>query len=83
MKKFVSWAAVSSLPQAKKISLEDQLRTNKEHIERHGGALLAELVVPGESRNIVILEEACRRIEAYQKLYDMIEAKALCPHLPR
>jgi DNA invertase Pin-like site-specific DNA recombinase len=76
MKKFVSWAAVSSLPQAKKISLEDQLRTNKEHIERHGGALLAELVVPGESRNIVMLEEACRRIEAYQKLYDMIEAKA-------
>jgi len=36
-KRFVSWTAVSSLPQAKKISLEDQRNTNHRHIERHDG----------------------------------------------
>lgn len=75
-KRFVSWAAVSSLPQAKKISLEDQLKTNAEHISRHDGEVVAELVVPGESRNIVLLEEAARKIEAYQKSKDLIDAKS-------
>lgn len=74
--RFASWAAVSSLPQAKKISLDDQLATNREHIERHGGQLVAELLVPGESRSIVLFEDACRRIEAYARLKEMIDAKA-------
>jgi DNA invertase Pin-like site-specific DNA recombinase len=74
--RFVSWAAVSSLPQAKKISLDDQLRTNREHIERHGGQLVAELVVPGESRSIVLFEDACRRIGAYDQLRQLIEGRA-------
>lgn len=72
----VSWAAVSSLPQAKRISLEDQLAENRRHIERHGATLVAELVVPGESRNIILFEEACRRIEAYGQLRDLLERKA-------
>lgn len=75
-KRFVSWVAVSSLPQAKKISLDDQLKTNREHIARHDGQLVAELVVPGESRNIVLLEEAAKRIEAYAKLRDLIAERA-------
>jgi DNA invertase Pin-like site-specific DNA recombinase len=75
-KRFVSWAAVSSLPQAKKVSLDEQLRVNREHIERHGGQLVEELVVPGESRSIVLFEEACRRIDAYARLKQLIDARA-------
>lgn len=74
--RFVSWAAVSSLPQAKKISLEDQLKTNREHVERWGGALVAELIVPGKSRSIVLFEDACAHIEAYQQLRELIEQRA-------
>lgn len=74
--RFVSWAAVSSLPQAKKISIEDQLETNREHVARHGGQLVAELVVPGESRNIVLFEDAARRMEAYASLRELIDRKA-------
>lgn len=76
MTRFVSWAAVSSLPQAKKISLDDQLAENRKHIETHGGQLVAELVVPGESRSIILFEDACRRIDAYQQLHDLIQRKA-------
>lgn len=75
-KRFVSWAAVSSLPQAKKISLDDQLKTNREHIERHNGVLVAKLVVPGESRSIVLFEDAARKMEAYARLKQMIDARA-------
>lgn len=75
-KRFVSWAAVSSLPQAKKISLDDQLRTNREHIERWQGELVAELVVPGKSRSIVLFEDACAQIEAYRDLRALIEQRA-------
>lgn len=73
--RFASWAAVSSLPQAKKISLEDQLAVNREHAARHGGDVVAELVVPGESRNIVLFEDACK-IQAYAQLRDMIAARS-------
>lgn len=75
-RRFVSWAAVSSLPQAKKVSLEDQLKTNRMHIERWNGKLVAELVVPGESRSIVLFEDACARIEAYAALRTLIEERA-------
>lgn len=75
-KRFVSWAAVSSLPQAKKISLDDQLKTNREHIERWGGTLVKELLVPGKSRSIVLFEDACAQIEAYQELRVLIEQRA-------
>jgi DNA invertase Pin-like site-specific DNA recombinase len=75
-KRFVSWAAVSSLPQAKKISLEDQLAANREHVQRHGGMVVEELVVPGESRDIVLFEDAARRMTAYARLHELIQAKA-------
>lgn len=75
--RFASWAAVSTLPQAKKISLEDQLTMNREHIQRHGGDVVAELVVPGESRNIVLFEDAARRMPAYARLHELIKAKAI------
>ena len=75
-KRFVSWAAVSSLPQAKKISLSDQLAENRRHAERWGGVVVEELVVPGESRDIVLLEDAARKMPAYARLHEMIKAQA-------
>lgn len=75
-KRFVSWAAVSSLPQAKKISLQDQLETNKAHVARWDGVLVDELVVPGESRSIVLFEDAARKMDAYAKLKELIAKRA-------
>lgn len=75
-KRFVSWSAVSSLPQAKKVSLDDQLKTNRLHVERHHGRMVAELEVRGESRDIVLFEEAAQGIAAYRKLKELIDANA-------
>lgn len=75
-KRWVSWAAVSSLPQAKKISNEQQLDVNRQHATKHGGEIVRELVVPGESRSIVLLEQAAERIEAYAELRRLIEQRA-------
>lgn len=72
----MSWAAVSSLPQAQKISLSDQLANNRRHIERWGGVVVEELVVPGESRSIVLFEDAARAIEAFARLKELIDARA-------
>lgn len=72
-----SWAAVSSLPQAKKVSLQDQLDANRQHAERHGVEIVAELVVPGESRNIVLFEDASRKMPAYAQLHDLLKRRAI------
>jgi DNA invertase Pin-like site-specific DNA recombinase len=71
------WAAVSSLPQAKLVSLDDQLRLGREHAARHNCRIVAEMVVPGESRDIVLFEEAARRMEAYRQLQQHIEKKTI------
>lgn len=67
-KRWVLWAAVSSLPQAKKISNENQLQPGREAAAKFDGSIVDELVVPGESRSIVLFEDACARIEAYAQL---------------
>lgn len=77
MKRVAIWAAVSSLPQAKKISLEDQITTGRDHARQHGAQVVSELVVPGESRNIVLFEDACQRIDAYARLKALIDAKSV------
>lgn len=74
--RWVSWAAVSSLPQAKKISLDDQLQINRDHAAKHNGEIVAELVIPGESRSIILFEDAARKIEAYAELRRLLDAKA-------
>lgn len=76
-KRGASWAAVSSLPQAKKISLQDQLALNRDHAGRHGVDIVEELVVPGESRNIVLFEDAARKMPAYARLRELIDSKAI------
>lgn len=72
----VSWAAVSSLPQAKKVSIDEQLRTNASHLEALHAELVEELIVPGESRSIILLEDACRKISAYRRLVELIRARS-------
>lgn len=77
MKRVAIWAAVSSLPQAKKVSLDDQLASGRNHAERHNASVVAELVVPGESRDIVLWEDACRRIKAYEQLKGLIDNRSI------
>lgn len=77
MKRVAIWAAVSTLPQTKKISLEDQLEQGRMAAARHGAHVVAELAVRGESRSIILFEEACRRIDAYEQLKGLIETKAI------
>lgn len=89
-RRFLSWAAVSSLPQAKKISLEDQLEENRRHAERIGGEIVGELVVFGQSRKIAFYHVAMAKVKGYHidqhgnreecypyaKLLELMEAKA-------
>jgi DNA invertase Pin-like site-specific DNA recombinase len=79
VRKAAIWAAVSSQKQATddKISIPDQLRLGHEHAQRHGLQVIAELIVPGKSRNIVLFEDACRKIEAYAELHKLIQEKAI------
>lgn len=72
----VSWAAVSSAPQAKEVSNSEQCRINREHIERVGGVLIAELIVPGLSRSYVLYEDAARAVEQYAQLKELIDRSA-------
>lgn len=75
-KKFVVWAAVSSLPQAKKISLDDQIDEAQRHVDRFNGQIVAVLRVPGKSRSIVLFEDACSKIDAYAELRELIQRRA-------
>lgn len=77
MKKVALWGAVSSLPQAKEISVVDQIKRGHEHAKKHGAKVVAELIVPGKSRNIVLFEDACAQIDAYAELKAHIEAKSI------
>lgn len=75
-RRWVSWAAVSSLPQAKKISLDEQLERNRALAEQFGGTIVEELSVPGESRSIVLFEDAAGRIPAYARLRELVDARS-------
>lgn len=72
--RWASWVAVSSAPQAAedKISIPHQRQLNQEHCARHGGEIITELLVPGESRHIPTWEEACQEVTAYALLRDLI-----------
>lgn len=75
--RWVSWIAVSSEEQLTNTSLEHQHATNLKAIEKHNGQFLKELAVNGVSRNVILLEQACRTpgLEAYAELYRMIQHK--------
>ena len=79
MLRCASWEAVSSKRQAAadKVSLEKQRAENEAVIQKIGGVCVARLVVPGESRSIVLFEDACRRIEAYRQLKELVDTRAI------
>lgn len=59
-----------------KVSIPHQRQTNADHCTRHGGEIVAELVIPGVSRFIPTWEEACAEIPAYADLRRLIESRA-------
>src|SRR5687768_9734708 len=63
------WRAVSTDDQAgpDKDSLDHQMRLNLEHVARWKGVVAARLEVT-ESRNILLWEEACEKLEAFAEL---------------
>lgn len=75
-KRFALWAAVSSLPQVEKVSLDSQIELGRQAAAKHNGEVVAELIVPGESRDITLFEDACAEIAAYAQLHELIQAKA-------
>lgn len=72
----VTWRAVSSEEQAQKESLSYQRNLNNEHLARVNGVLIAELEVPGISRKLILWEDACRKMEAYAQLNELIQRQA-------
>lgn len=79
MKRAAIFRAVSSREQAKeeKASLEDQLISTSAAAKELGAVVVADLCIPGQSRNIHSLEEAARQIEAYQQLLDLCEEQKI------
>lgn len=79
MLRCASWEAVSSKRQAAadKVSLEKQRAENEAAIQKVGGVCVARLVVPGESRSIVLFEDACRRVDAYRQLKELVDTRAI------
>jgi site-specific DNA recombinase len=68
----VVWAAVSTPEQAEKASIEHQLKLAQEWIDRNGARKVAELVVPGHTREYTFLHDIMREIPAYAQLIDLI-----------
>ena len=64
----ISWAAVSSKPQAERESLHDQHRLNHALAEALDWDVLADITVAGESRSYHRLSEATENVEAYGQL---------------
>lgn len=76
MKKAAIWRAVSSKEQAteEKASLDAQLKSTTAAASDLGAVIIADLCIPGQSRNIPSLEKAARRIDAYRELVELVEA---------
>ena len=71
----ISWASVSSLPQAAedKISIEEQLRLNADWCDNHHAEIVDTLIIPGHSRYesdlIALLEDYAKQgIWAYHQI---------------
>lgn len=73
------WSAVSTEDQAgpEKESLDYQRRLNLEHVARVGGIIVADLIIPGISRNIELWEDACDEIPEFAQLDNLLKRKAI------
>jgi len=70
MTRAISWAAVSSKPQAEKESLNDQHRLNHALAEALDWELVADITVPGESRSYHRMADAVKNLAAYRTLQE-------------
>jgi len=81
------WCAVSSKPQAKKDGYAEQLHDARALCEQRGWKIVAELQVPGHTRNYWQYYEAATDVPAYQELQRLAEARAfdllVCRELDR
>lgn len=79
MLRCASWEAVSSKRQAgsDKVSLERQREINCQAISKIGGIHAVSLVVPGQSRSIILFEDACRKVQAYRQLRELVDTRAI------
>lgn len=72
----ISWAAVSSKPQAERESLNDQHRLNHALADALEWEIITDVTTPGESRSYYRLSDARANLEAYQQLTELAEAGA-------
>lgn len=72
----VLWAAVSSKPQTERDSLDQQLADARALCEVRHWRIVAELVVPGQSRSYIEYVEAERHIDAYVALRRLCKERA-------
>ncbi len=70
----ISWAAVSSKPQAERESLDDQHRLNHALAEALDWDIVADITVPGESRSYHRLKDALQNVEAYSLLAEYAQS---------
>lgn len=80
------WAAVSSRPQTKGDSIERQVADGRRVAEQRGWLVVAELVVPGETREYVELSDAVEGLSqelrpgernAYRDLLELLDARSI------
>ena len=68
------WCAVSSQPQADRVSLADQERQGREFAQAIGGDVVAVYMVPGHSRDLIFYTDAEAEMRAYRDLHHDVEA---------
>jgi DNA invertase Pin-like site-specific DNA recombinase len=73
------YAAVSTGAQAAddKVSIDVQLRQGRDVAARHGATIIAELIVPGQSRSIDLWEDAVRDIPAFSQLAQLLHSRSI------
>lgn len=74
-----TWAAVSSEAQnaEDKISIPDQQQAAKRKAEELGATVVAELIVPGISRELLDFPTAVGTIEAYAELKRLVDSRSI------
>lgn len=72
----VIWAAVSSEPQAERVSLDQQIAEARVWCEQAGYTVAHVLRVDGHTRKYIEYADAARDMEAYRRLRELLDARA-------
>lgn len=75
-KRCISFVAVSSLPQAEEVSLDEQSAINEANAQRIGGHIVERLRVPGHTREYDTLAEIAVDVDAYAQMRRIIDDKS-------